>query len=191
MRRICQPWLFNCSSSFDCGCHVSCGPESHVASPVAKAEPEMLNTNAAAMAGRTFFMTRLLTCDAFDRAYISNIHCTEQGSQALRPRGWPARDEFGPARITATAPRRSTIVRMVGSVDTFAPASEAQVIRLIEEHPLAWVVSHGSDTFAATPLPLRAVVNAQGNIERLVGHFARSNPQVQALRHDPRALILF
>ena len=80
---------------------------------------------------------------------------------------------------------------MSASVDRFAPASEAQVIRLIEEHPLAWVVSHGSDIFAATPLPLRAVVNAQGNIERLVGHFARSNPQVQALRHDPRALILF
>lgn len=80
---------------------------------------------------------------------------------------------------------------MSASVDRFAPASEAQVIRLIEENPLAWVVSHGSETFAATPLPLRAVVNAHGHIERLVGHFARSNPQVTALRHDPRAIVLF
>jgi transcriptional regulator len=80
---------------------------------------------------------------------------------------------------------------MSGASDRFAPRSEAQVIRLIEENPLAWVISHGEDTFEATPLPLRAVVNAQGHIERLVGHFARSNRQVAALRHDPRAIVLF
>jgi transcriptional regulator len=80
---------------------------------------------------------------------------------------------------------------MSGAADKFAPRSDAQVIRLIEENPLAWIVSHGSESLAATPLPLRAVTDAQGHIERLVGHFARSNSQVEVLRRDPRALILF
>lgn len=80
---------------------------------------------------------------------------------------------------------------MSGATDKFAPRSEAQVIRLIEENPLAWVVSHGSESLTATPLPLRTVIDARGHIDRLVGHFARSNSQVEALRRDPRALILF
>lgn len=80
---------------------------------------------------------------------------------------------------------------MSGAADKFAPRSEAEVIRLIEQNPLAWVVSHGGESLTATPLPLRAVNDAQGHIERLVGHFARSNSQVEALRRDPRALILF
>jgi predicted FMN-binding regulatory protein PaiB len=63
--------------------------------------------------------------------------------------------------------------------------------RLLLEHPLAWVVSGAPDNARATPLPLRPVFGADGAVARLIGHFARRNPQVEHLRRDPRALILF
>jgi len=75
--------------------------------------------------------------------------------------------------------------------DKFAPPSEAEVVRLILENPLAWIVSCGAGDFSATLLPLRAVTDAQGGLERLVGHFARSNGHVELLQRDPRAVILF
>jgi transcriptional regulator len=73
----------------------------------------------------------------------------------------------------------------------FAPRSWAEVNDLIARAPLAWIVSRGGERLAATPLPLRARLDAEGRLVRLDGHFARSNPQVNALREDPRALILF
>src|SRR3989454_12436337 len=42
----------------------------------------------------------------------------------------------------------------------------------------------------ATLLPMLPV-EVDGRLERLMGHFARSNPQVQLLQAQPRALILF
>jgi predicted FMN-binding regulatory protein PaiB len=75
--------------------------------------------------------------------------------------------------------------------DRFAPRSPADVLRLVRENPLAWVVSRSGDGFIATPLPLRPVAGAQGNIERILGHFARSNAHVEALRQEPRAILLF
>ena len=75
------------------------------------------------------------------------------------------------------------------SVDPrFTPRTPADVLALIEAHPLAWVVSRD---FKATPLPLLAETDAQGKIVSLFGHFARRNPQVPALQNDPEALILF
>lgn len=73
----------------------------------------------------------------------------------------------------------------------FAPRSWAEVTNLIARAPLAWIVSRAGDRMAATPLPLRARVDGEGKLVRLDGHFARSNPQLNALREDPRALILF
>jgi transcriptional regulator len=74
----------------------------------------------------------------------------------------------------------------------FEPRSEADLLRLIEEYPLAWVVSVGGAVgFGATPLPLLAETDAAGRINALFGHFALSNPQVAQLRADPRAKILF
>ncbi len=73
----------------------------------------------------------------------------------------------------------------------YEPRSEADLVRLIEAYPLAWVVSMGSAAFAATPLPLLAETDASGHITSLFGHFARSNPQVEALRASPHAAILF
>jgi transcriptional regulator len=70
----------------------------------------------------------------------------------------------------------------------FAPHSDADIARLVAEHPLAYVVSRD---FQATPLPLIAETDAAGAIVSLFGHLARRNPQVAALQGDPDALILF
>src|SRR5205814_1036756 len=75
------------------------------------------------------------------------------------------------------------------SHDLFTPRSQQDLERLITEYPLAWVVSPGADV-RATLLPLQAVKDA-GRMTGLMGHFARSNPQVQLLQREPRALILF
>ena len=74
--------------------------------------------------------------------------------------------------------------------DLFVPKSEEQVLRLVLEHPLAWVVSRDGEGFRATPLPLRPRV-AGGRIAALEGHFPRAHPQCAALQRDGRALILF
>lgn len=70
----------------------------------------------------------------------------------------------------------------------FDPKSPADVARLIEDFPLAWVVSR---SFAASPLPLLAELDEGGQVRSLLGHMARANPLHHALADDPRALILF
>jgi transcriptional regulator len=80
---------------------------------------------------------------------------------------------------------------MSGTTDVFAPKDERQVLRLVLEHPLAWVVSQGADGLRASPLPLRPRVGGDGRIAALEGHIPRSNPQFAALQHDGRALLLF
>jgi transcriptional regulator len=70
-------------------------------------------------------------------------------------------------------------------------ARAADVIRLIDEYPLAWVVSSTGAGFAATPLPLLAEADASGALTSLLGHFALSNPHVAQLRESPRATVLF
>jgi transcriptional regulator len=71
----------------------------------------------------------------------------------------------------------------------YRPNAPELVADLVRAYPLAWMVSHGAD-FAATPLPLRPVVNAAGGVETLLGHFARSNRQIDYLKAHPRALVL-
>ena len=80
---------------------------------------------------------------------------------------------------------------MTERTDIFAPKSEEQVLRLVLENPLAWVVSQDGGNFRATPLPLRPRVGAGRRIEALEGHIARSNPLCAALQRDARALLLF
>ncbi len=80
---------------------------------------------------------------------------------------------------------------MTAAKDVFAPKSNEQVLRLVLEHPLAWVVSDAGGEFRAVPLPLRPRVGGDGNIAALEGHFSRSNPLYAALRRDARALVLF
>jgi transcriptional regulator len=73
----------------------------------------------------------------------------------------------------------------------FEPRSPGQIVELIATSPLAWIVPAGGGAAPwATPLPLRAITDAEGAVIALDGHFARSNPQVEVLRRHPRALIL-
>lgn len=78
---------------------------------------------------------------------------------------------------------------------SFEPRNARDLVRLIAEYPLAWVVSKndsaGSCGFGATPLPLLGETDAQGRIVSLLGHFALSNPHVAMLRASPQATILF
>jgi len=80
---------------------------------------------------------------------------------------------------------------MTGRADIFAPKSDKQVLRLVLEHPLAWVVSLDAGGFRATPLPLRPRVGGDGHIEALEGHMARTNALCAVLQRDARALVLF
>lgn len=80
---------------------------------------------------------------------------------------------------------------MSNASDVFAPKSDEQVLRLVLENPLAWVVSSDAGSFRATPLPLRPRAGKDGRIEALEGHIPRSNPQFAALQRDARAILLF
>lgn len=75
--------------------------------------------------------------------------------------------------------------------DRFAPASEAEVIRLIHESPLAWVITMTGADFRATALPLRPIVGDDSSLSAFLGHFAQSNDHHRLLRDHPRALLLF
>jgi transcriptional regulator len=70
----------------------------------------------------------------------------------------------------------------------FQPGSPQQIRRLIDEYPLAWLVSQDFD---ATPLPLLAELDGEGEVASLLGHIAVHNPQYAYLRDNPGALILF
>lgn len=72
----------------------------------------------------------------------------------------------------------------------FGPRSESDILALVQGHPLAWVISREHNA-PATPLPLLAECDGSGRIVSLFGHFARRNPQVEALKASPKALILF
>ena len=76
-------------------------------------------------------------------------------------------------------------------MNLFLPRSGMDVLALIEAYPLAWVLSGSAGDMAATPLPLLAETDADGQLQFLFGHFARSNPQVAALEANPNATILF
>jgi predicted FMN-binding regulatory protein PaiB len=72
--------------------------------------------------------------------------------------------------------------------ELFAPASDEDVVRLVTQYPLAWVVGGGG---FPTPLPMRPLLDAEGALTGLIGHFARRNPQAEALREAGRATFLF
>jgi predicted FMN-binding regulatory protein PaiB len=74
----------------------------------------------------------------------------------------------------------------------FARRDDSDIEGLVAAAPLAWVVSPSGGAPLATPIPLLVADGWTGDgPPRLVGHFARTNPQVERLRNDPRALLLF
>lgn len=73
--------------------------------------------------------------------------------------------------------------------EPFGARDDADVLRLVTEYPLAWIVSH--EGLSATPLPVRPLLDGEGRLTGLVSHFARRNPQLEVLRAAPRATLLF
>lgn len=67
----------------------------------------------------------------------------------------------------------------------------ADVRKLVEDYPLAWVCGGGAAAMEASLLPLIGRFNEQGELVELIGHLMRSNPLHAALVADPRATILF
>ena len=76
------------------------------------------------------------------------------------------------------------------SGDPFQPRSDQDVLRLLQEQPFGWLISGHGETFRATALPFRPRLGPAGALAGLWGHFARSNPQYELLKRDPRAQIL-
>ncbi|MCG8443281.1 MAG: FMN-binding negative transcriptional regulator, partial [Caulobacterales bacterium] len=73
----------------------------------------------------------------------------------------------------------------------FTEVPGEDVLELITRHPFAWVNSMGPDGMIATAIPVRPLVNQNGSLVGLAGHFARANRHVGALERDGRALFLF
>jgi predicted FMN-binding regulatory protein PaiB len=71
----------------------------------------------------------------------------------------------------------------------FDPSS-TDITALVSAHPLALLVSGAEGEAIATPLPL-FIDDPEAERLTLVGHFARSNPQLLQLRKDGRALVIF
>ena len=75
-------------------------------------------------------------------------------------------------------------------ISPFARFSDEDVLALIAEYPLAWVMPRSGDPLAASLLPL-VIESADEKLDRLIGHLAKFNPLAAALKDDPRAVILF
>lgn len=74
--------------------------------------------------------------------------------------------------------------------DRFEPRNSSDIRALVQEQPLAWIVSGAPGAQHATPLPVQLVCDADGTPQTVLGHFARRNPQVKTLAASPRATIL-
>lgn len=70
----------------------------------------------------------------------------------------------------------------------YDPRDPADIRQLIAEYPLAWLVSRD---FRASPLPLIAETDTNGDVVALFGHCALRNTLVGDFRADPRGLVLF
>jgi len=70
----------------------------------------------------------------------------------------------------------------------FEPRDPALIRRLIDAYPLALLVS---GKFNASPLPLLAEPDGEGDVTALFGHCGRTNPLVADFAEDPSGLIIF
>jgi transcriptional regulator len=80
---------------------------------------------------------------------------------------------------------------MTAPINRFAARGEQDLADLARQHPLAWICSQGAGGQLATPLPLVPRFAPDGQLQAVEGHFARSNPQVAALRTDGNACVLW
>lgn len=73
----------------------------------------------------------------------------------------------------------------------FAAYGHDDVRRLIEDYPLAWVLSPSSPAASAGLLPMLGRYAQDGALTGLIGHMARSNPLCALLAARPEAQFLF
>ena len=73
----------------------------------------------------------------------------------------------------------------------FQPKDIEGLGEFIRQQPLASLVSCLADDIEATPLPLLAELDPEGNVVTLVGHMVRSNRHVEMLEQSPRAIAVF
>ena len=74
--------------------------------------------------------------------------------------------------------------------DPFRALSPDDLIDLVRQQPLAWIVSGAAGALTATPLPVQLACDANGQPSKILGHFARRNAHLDALASDPRATVL-
>jgi transcriptional regulator len=70
----------------------------------------------------------------------------------------------------------------------FRPRTDQDVLALVTEHPLAWVIS---SAMSALLLPLRPVTDSSNKLIGFAGHFPRSSPQLEELMEQPQGMALF
>jgi transcriptional regulator len=80
---------------------------------------------------------------------------------------------------------------MTAPINRFAARGPQDLADLASQYPLAWICSQAAGGQLSTPLPLVPRFAPNGRIEAVEGHFARSNPQVAALRADGNACVLW
>lgn len=78
----------------------------------------------------------------------------------------------------------------MSNASLFDPLTPRDIPDLVAAQPLAWIVSGTTGALSATPLPVQVECDAEGRPLRLLGHFARRNPQWRAFADDPRATVL-
>lgn len=74
--------------------------------------------------------------------------------------------------------------------DLFSARSPDDLVDLVRQQPLAWIVSGAAGALNATPLPVQLVCDDEGRPSKILGHFARRNAQLEALAADARATVL-
>jgi len=72
----------------------------------------------------------------------------------------------------------------------FSARDAADLIDLVHDYPLAWIVTGSAGNLGSSLLPIQLECAEDGTPQRVLGHFGRNNPQLQAIAHDGRATIL-
>lgn len=73
----------------------------------------------------------------------------------------------------------------------FSEYSHADVRRLIDEYPLAWVICPGAPAASAALLPMLGQFGTDGALTGLVGHMSRQNALYSLLSGRPRGQFMF
>ena len=74
--------------------------------------------------------------------------------------------------------------------DLFASRRPDDLAQLVQQQPLAWIVTGAPGAQQVTPLPVQLACGGDGAPEALLGHFARGNAQLQEIAKHARASVL-